>query len=408
MAGRATSVAMRSSSDNRRPDLGRRSALRLLPVLVLLMAAACRQGGFAVATGEGGTTVTEPLIVHLALSGEDEERDIAVAAAMERLNVPSVSLAVIDGGQIAWTRTWGEGISTATPFQAGALSQPVAAATAMSLIEEGYLTLDDDVGAWVDQWSLAIPGHPVTLRNLMSMTAGFSDPGFQGYPAGALLPTLGQILAGAPPANSPALSVVSAPGTVFAVSDSGYVVLEAALQGATGVDFAELARARVLVPAGMVASSFEQPAGDTLAVIAATGHDGAGNPIPGGWHNNPERAARGLWSTPSDIAAFLIALGQALDDRGALLGDAGADQMVTRQNDGAWGLGLAVIGRGGDLALSRSGTTTGYAAAMLFLPERDQGAVVMTGGSNGTAIAQAILAGLGETYRWPGEAIPAD
>lgn len=375
-------------------------SLALLLTLVLALAA-CRQGGFAVAPGGEGSA-QEPLIVSLALPGQDAERDIAVAAAMERLHVPSVSLAVIEGGTIAWTRTWGEGISPATPFQAGELAQPVAAATAMSLVEEGYLTLDDDVGAWVEKWTLAIPGHPVTLRNLMSMTAGFTDPGFTGYAQDRPLPDLSQILAGAPPANSPALSVNRAPGTTLSVSDSGYVVLESALQGATGVDFAELARARALVPAGMNASSFEQPAGDTLSVIAARGHDAAGNPIPGGWNNNPERAARGLWSTPSDMAAFLIAFGGALQGDTGMLGEASARQMATPQNGAPWGLGFALRGEGRALALQATGAATGYSATMIYYPETGQGAVAMTGGAGGRPIVEAILTGLAEAYGWPG------
>lgn len=398
---------MSSSRDNRKAGFVRRSTLRLLPLLVLLLVAACRQGGFAVSTGEGGGAV-EPLIVHLALPGQDEERDIAVAAAMVEQGVPSVSLAVIEGGRIAWTRPWGDGITPATPFQAGAMAQPVAATAAMTLVEEGYLTLDDDVGVWVEGWRLAVPGHPVTLRNLMSMTAGFTDPAFEGYPQGAPLPTLGQILGGDAPASSPPLAVATPPGSAFAVSDSGYVVLEVAMQAATGVDFAEIARARVLVPAGMNASSFEQPAGDTLAVIAAGGHDRNGRPIAGGWMNSPARAAGGLWATPSDLAAFLIALGEAQSGKGELLGATSVAQMLERQNGAPWGFGFALAGDGRDLALHKSGASPGYNGYMIFFPETGQGGVVMTGGDNGGAIAAAILAGLGETYGWPWDGVLVD
>lgn len=372
---------------------------RVLATIVPLFLAACQHGAFPVA--QGGAAVQQAPAVNLSVSGEDSARDRAVAAAMEEQHVPSVSLVVIDGGAIAWTRVWGEGIGPTTPFQAGAMAQPVATVAALGLVEEGYLTLDDDVGRWVEGWRIDKPGHPVTLRNLMSMTAGFADPGFQGYPQGAPLPTLAQILAGTPPANSPPLTIMTLPGTAFAVSDSGYVVLEVALQGATGVDFAELARARVLVPAGMPASSFEQPAGDTLAVIAARGHDSQGRPIPGGWLNRPARAAEGLWSTPADLAAFLIALGQAHAGKGDLLGKPSAELMLTRQNGGPWGLGIALAGDGRSLALHKGGGGAGYSGYMLYFPATGQGAVVMTGGANGRTIAAALLQDLGEAYGWP-------
>jgi len=379
-----------------------------LPVLGLLLTAACQHGAFPTAQGDAAGVAQPPLIVSLALPGDDNERDIAVAAAMEELHVPSVGLAVIDGGKLSWTRSWGDGISATTPFQAGAMSQPIAAMAAMALVEEGYLTLDDDVGAWVEGWRLAVPDHPVTLRNLMSMTAGFTDPAFQGYPQNARLPTLGQVLGGDPPANSPPLQVATPPGSAFAVSDSGYVVLEVTMQGATGVDFAEIARARVMVPAGMNASSFEQPAGDTLSVIAAGGHDGQGREIPGGWMNHPERAALGLWSTPADLAAFLIALGEARSGHGDLLGKTGVAQMLERQNGGPWGLGFALGGDKADLALHKSGAPQGYSGYMLFFPATGQGAVVMTGGENGRAIVAAILDDLAATYRWPWDGVLVD
>lgn len=379
---------------------------RWLPVLALLLAGACQHGDFATAQGGSAGGVEQPLIV--TLDDDGGARDIAVAAAMEELQVPSVSLAVIEGGRIAWTRAWGEGITPATPFQAGAMAQPVAATAAMTLVEEGYLTLDDDIGVWVEGWRLAVPGHPVTLRNLMSMTAGFTDPAFEGYPQGAPLPTLSQILGGDAPANSPPLAVATPPGSAFAVSDSGYVVLEVTMQGATGIDFAELARARVLVPAGMNASSFEQPAGDTLAVIAASGHDRNGRPIAGGWMNSPARAAGGLWSTPSDLAAFLIALGEAQGGKGELLGATGVAQMLERQNGGPWGFGFALAGDERTLALHKSGASPGYSGYMIFFPATGRGGVVMTGGDNGRAIAAAILAGLGETYGWPWDGVLVD
>ena len=373
-------------------------------VLALLLAGACQHGSFPTAQGDAAGSAVAPLIVSLALPGEESEHDVAVAAAMEELNVPSVGLAVIEGGKVAWTRSWGEGIAATTPFQAGAMSQPVAATAAMTLVEEGYLTLDDDVGGWVEGWRLAIADHPVTLRNLMSMTAGFTDPGFQGYPQGAPLPTLRQVLGGDPPANSPKLQVATPPGTAFAVSDSGFIVLEVAMQGATGVDFAEIARARVLIPAGMEASSFEQPASDTLAVIAASGHDDTGDELPGGWVNHAGRAAGGLWTTPADLAAFLV----ALDQPGTLLGKAGTGQMLEPQNGGPWGLGFALAGSGPELALHKSGSPAGYSGYMIYFPASGQGAVVMTGGSNGRAIAAAILEGIGETNDWPWDGVLVD
>ena len=63
---------------------------------------------------------------------------------MQNLLVPGVSIAFIDGGRIAWTRTYGladpatgRPVSTDTLFQAASISKPVAAMAALYMVEEG-------------------------------------------------------------------------------------------------------------------------------------------------------------------------------------------------------------------------------------------------------------------------------
>ena len=79
----------------------------------------------------------------------------------------------------------------------------------MRLVENGVLKLDEDVNDTLTSWK--VPGnsfdasHKVTLRGLLSMTGGIGVPGFIGYEIGAALPTLTQILDGAPPAYSAAM-----------------------------------------------------------------------------------------------------------------------------------------------------------------------------------------------------------
>jgi len=81
-----------------------------------------------------------------------EPAGFAIEERMRRYNVPAVSVAVIDGGRIAWARAWGVTTAggqapadTATLFQAASISKPVAAAAALRLVERGMLHLDGDV-----------------------------------------------------------------------------------------------------------------------------------------------------------------------------------------------------------------------------------------------------------------------
>jgi CubicO group peptidase (beta-lactamase class C family) len=139
-----------------------------------------------------------------------------------------------------------------------------------------------------------------------------------------------------------------------------------------------------------------------LARRAATGHDDDGRELPGGWRIIPELAAGGLWSTPADLARFLVALARANGGkRNPLLRQAMAREMMTRQNNGPYGLGGAVAGSGQSLVLMKRGQNVGYQAYMLIFPESGQGIVVMTRSDNGTTLATALIRRAAAVYRWP-------
>jgi CubicO group peptidase (beta-lactamase class C family) len=148
--------------------------------------------------------------------------------------------------------------------------------------------------------------HNVTLRGLLSMTAGIGVPGFLGYAPGAPLPTLTQILDGARPANSPPVTVIAVPGSTYYYSGGGYEIAEALMVDTLHQPFVEALNDLVLQPAEMTHSTFAQPLPKDLEAKAVTGHLADGTEISGGFHVFPEHAAAGLWSTPSDIANLLL------------------------------------------------------------------------------------------------------
>jgi len=127
-------------------------------------------------------------------------KTLTLSEAMAALNVPSVSIALIDQDGIAAARAYGQGATSDTLFQAASLSKFVAAIGAMRLVDRQLLALDEDVNSSLTSWHVPAndldKDHPVTLRGLLSMTAGIGLPGFLGYELGAPLPTLTQILDG--------------------------------------------------------------------------------------------------------------------------------------------------------------------------------------------------------------------
>lgn len=329
---------------------------------------------------------------------------------------PGLSLAIIEDGELAATSCAGvrdvdadEPITARTRFQAGSISKPVAAASALRLAAEGVVDLDDDVTDRLRSWRL--PDNDgwlprLTLRQLLSHTAGLTGHGFPGYPAGQLVPSLPEVLDGA--GNTPPVLVTTLPGLQFSYSGGGYCVLQQLLVDITEMPFAELAYELVLEPAGMVDSTYAQPLPPSDAGTAATGHRPGARPVAGRWHTYPEQAAAGLWTTPTDLARFFLAI---RDSRaglpGALLPRELADQTATPQATNVpYGLGLRLAGPGEPPSIGHDGTDEGFRAyAVLY--DSGQGAVIMANSDTGDAlIGDVVLPALVEHLGWPSEADP--
>ena len=212
-----------------------------------------------------------------------------------------LGVAVIEESGIAWSRAAGGPPDLL--FQAGSISKPVTALAALELAARGQADLDGDVNEQLTSWQL--PGSPgVSLRQLLGHTSGMGVPFFPGYPQGAAVPALRQVLDGAPPSATPAVRADPAKHGRFCYSGGGYAVIQQLIADVTGLPFAQAARALVLEPLGMTRSTFEQPLPPSLP--GAARHD---------WHVYPESAAAGLWTTPGDLARYVCALQAALAGR---------------------------------------------------------------------------------------------
>jgi len=342
----------------------------------------------------------------------------AVHTLEERMRfhgVPAVSVAVIDSGRVAWARAYGvtsargAPATPATLFQAASLSKTVAAMTALRLVARGDLALDGDVTARLTTRTLPVADSarsaPVTLAGLLSHTAGVTVSGFPGYAAGAAVPTLRQVLDGAPPANTAPIRVDVRPGSTWRYSGGGYTVVQQLLEDVTGRPYAETVRREVLAPLGMRASTFEPPGAAARAPSggAAMGHRAGGAAVPGGWHAYPELAAAGLWTTAADLARLVLGVQAALrGEPDAVLPRELARRMVTPVQ-ARYGLGLAVLGAGTDSAyFTHAGNNEGYRAVMVGFVNSGRGAVVLTNGAAGVDLAYEVLRSVAREYGWPG------
>jgi CubicO group peptidase (beta-lactamase class C family) len=338
------------------------------------------------------------------------------ASLQERMlhySVPGVSIAVIQDGRIHWAHGYGVSragdgppVDTATIFQAASISKPVASMAALRLVEEGRLELDQDVNGRLRAWKVEDNANTVdervTLRRLLSHSAGTTVHGFGGYPDGSPFPSLVQLLDGAPPANSARVRPDIRPGSMWRYSGGGTSIAQLLMMEAAGTDdFPSLMRSLVLEPLHMVHSTYEQPLPMHRRANAAIAHRRAGDPIAAGWHVYPEMAAAGLWTTPSDLARLVIEVQEAVQGNSdRVLSPEMASEML-RLQIGQWGLGWTLGGEGDASTFSHGGSNAGYKAQLTAFVHGGRGAVIMTNGDQGTALIREILRGIADVYGWP-------
>ena len=344
----------------------------------------------------------------------------SITERMGYWNVPGLSVAVIDNFQVVYARGFGVAefggtgaVDTTTLFQAGSISKPVFASAALRMVEQGKLSLDDDINTRLQSWRLPesrfTATEKVTLRRLLTHTAGLTVWGFPGYAATAQVPTLSQVLDGQPPANTAAVRNDTTPGARWLYSGGGFTIAQLAASEVAREPFPQLMQRLVLTPVGMHRSTYENPLPASRAQQAASGHERIDTPVPGRFHTYPEMAAAGLWTTAPDLARWAIALAKAYNGTDStLLTPAMARQMVSPQvavpqQYGAnfFGLGVAVRGTGDSIVFSHNGRDEGFVASMFMYPKLGRGLVVMQNGVTG-ALMNEIARAFADTYGLPG------
>jgi CubicO group peptidase (beta-lactamase class C family) len=273
---------------------------------------------------------------------------------MQEHHIPGVSIAVVHDYQLQWAQGFGMAdiknnipVTPDTLFQAASISKPVTAMAALKAVEEGKLSLDQNINEVLISWK--VPGQTtVTLRKLLSHSAGFNVSGFGGYAQGEKIPTLLEVLEGLPPANSPAIRVTNPQHLAekkFDYSGGGYTVVQQAL-----IDlykpFPETMAQLVLDPLRMTNSTFEQPLPAQFNNFAIP-YRPNGRPVQGGPHIYVEEAAAGLWSTPSDLAKYVISIQKSLQgEKNQLLSQKYAKLLAVKTESSApstqMGLGMEV------------------------------------------------------------------
>lgn len=360
------------------------------------------------------------------LNAVGERAGWSIEERMSAHHIPGVSIAVIQDFRVAWARAYGvadagtgQALTPDTRMQAGSISKLVTAVAALKAVEAGRVALDSSVNASLRSWQLpetaATRGTPVTLRQLLSHTAGVNNPGGPGYLAGEPLPTLLQVLEGLPPANTPPVRVSGSPGATYRYSSGGTTIVQQLLIDTYEQPFPVLMQNTLFGPLGLAHSSFDEP-----VEPAAAAHDIDGRPLPGKHRRYPEMAAGGLWSTPSDLASLLVQLQRSLhaielggDERSNAISSAIASQMTTSTR--ATGehtdvsLGTFIERHGSGVYIGHDGLGEGFVTMARFSKKDGTGAVLMANGwagFTGAPLLIEIMRSIAAEYKWEGWLLP--
>ncbi len=328
---------------------------------------------------------------------------------MAHYSVPGLSMALVENGEIKWAKGYGiansengSEVGTTTLFQAASISKPLAALAILQMVENGILDLDEDVNTYLKDWKIPennfTQAHKVTLRGLLTHTAGVTVHGFPGYKQSDTFPSIAEVLNGQ--GNTTKVYVDTIPGSIWRYSGGGYTILEKIVEDQSGLSLDEYMSRHIFPEIGMENSTFQQPLGQEYHALASAAYDADGKIIEGYWHNYPEKAAAGLWTTPTDLAKYCITIHRVLSGKakGVLSGET-MEAMLTKHLNG-WGLGPSLSGEGDSLIFMHGGKNAGFTNNLVSFAHRGNALIIMTNADSGRPLISEIERAVSSHYRW--------
>jgi CubicO group peptidase (beta-lactamase class C family) len=312
--------------------------------------------------------------------------DGAVEALLKSNKVPGATISIVKDGEVFFAKGYGyadvekriQVDPEKTMFRIASVSKLFAWTAVMQLAEQGKVDLDEYVNAYLD---LEIPPtfpEPITLKHLLSHTAGFEDRyrGLFGDGIEDLLP-LGEVLANNIPAR------VFPPGQESAYSNYGAALAGYIVERVSGLSFEQYVEDHIYAPLGMTHSTFRQPVPSEMAPDMARGHTYVDGAFEGREFEYEPAVADGAMSTSAvDMAHFMIAhlqKGRFGDHR--ILQEATASQMHSRffahdPRVPGMAYGFYEVDFNGQRAIGHGGDLFYFHTDLLLLPEHGVGLFV--------------------------------
>jgi len=342
---------------------------------------------------------------------------------MKYYNVPGVSIAVIKDYKIDWAKGYGLAdttkkisVTTQTMFSAGSISKFLMAVTALKMVENGQIELEKPINNYLTSWKIAgndfTKKTPVTLRMLLSHSAGTSQSSYFGFTPSQPLPTIVEILSGAKNSETRPVVVNSEPNKEFRYSGGGSMIVQLALMDVSKKNFSTLTQQLLFNKLGMNNTTFEQPIPAKFIEQSSQAYSSA-SWFKGMPYVYPQQAAAGLYSTPTDLAKFFIDVQKSYIGKGEILSQATAKKMLTPQqnvSDGSYkeqmGIGPFLIQRTDNkdstgLYFEFTGVNAGFLAYGIAGITNGNGVVIMlNSGDDVNGLGKEIRRSVAKVYNW--------
>lgn len=358
------------------------------------------------------------------------------------LGTPFVSLAILDNGHIT-THVLGSPLPSLkfasngikppldhnTLFQACSISKPLTSMVIHKLCQDGVLSLSASISTYLSPEQISWISTPqtydlaanITLSQLLSHTSGLSCTGFAGYPS-LPHPSLEQILRSLPPANNVPVTVAYMPGSKYVYSGGGYAVVQLVLETMLHKPFPKIMQAMLLSPLNMDRSTYHLLDKDEQNYACANLTGQVTCAVD--YHDLPESAAAGLWTTPRDLlrAVHAVQTSLAFPSDGRCLQKEWARTMLTEVEDNKMALGW-VAGRNGNNISHTGGNEPGYRCIVAGYADlsfartqnnpavetdldakkrpEDSGVCIMTSSAVGEVVFGKLLLALAYLKGWP-------
>ena len=339
-------------------------------------------------------TLASPLVAQPISPAELARIDALVAKTLAETRVPSASIALVRNGRIVLAKAYGRAspaipVARADlPYQIASNSKQFTAMALLMLEDEGKLSLDDKVARHLPGIS---GGETITLRQLLSHTAGLQDYWPQDYLFSAMKTPVEPAGIVARWAKKP---LDYAPGTRFQYSNTGYVVAGLVVEKIAGEPLMAFLKRRIFTPLGMSPINLDDsntpafPAGHHRYAI---GPVRVATPPARGWLF----AAGELSMTAADLAKWDIA---RIDRSLVPAEDWAVQETPVRLADGTtsgYGLGVESGMSGGRRVVTHGGESVGFLSQNTVYPDQRAAVVVLTNADFGDA-TDALTEGLAD------------